>query len=176
MGIQDTMRPRLASVCSSINDDDLIMEISLIYLCIYIWPGQQSRYKDWLRAERSGDRSLVGARFFAHVQTDPGAHPASCIMGTLSFPGVKRLGRGADHPPLLAPRSRKSRAIPLPSSGPSGLLRGTFTFYSFIFYLAVCVEVSHVVYCYCCVFRPNLCCLFQFLLRVLYVPPVYSTL
>jgi hypothetical protein len=29
--------------------------------------------------------------------------------------------------PLLAPRSRKGRAIPLPHSGPSGLLRGTFT-------------------------------------------------
>jgi hypothetical protein len=41
----------------------------------------------------------VGARFFAHVQTGPEAHPASCTMGTGSFPGVKQLGRGADHPP-----------------------------------------------------------------------------
>jgi hypothetical protein len=41
----------------------------------------------------------VGARFFAHVQTGPGAHPASCTMGTGSFPGVKRPGRGASHPP-----------------------------------------------------------------------------
>jgi hypothetical protein len=40
-----------------------------------------------------------GARFFAHVQTDPGAHPASCTMGIGSFPGVKRPRRGADHPP-----------------------------------------------------------------------------
>ena len=39
-------------------------------------------------------------RFFsAPVQTGPGAHPASCTMGTGSFPGVKRPGRGADHPP-----------------------------------------------------------------------------
>jgi hypothetical protein len=38
----------------------------------------------------------------------------SCTMGIGSFPGVKLPGRGADHPPLLAPRSRKSRAIPLP--------------------------------------------------------------
>jgi len=29
------------------------------------------------------------ARFSARVQTDPGAHPASCSMGTGSFPGVK---------------------------------------------------------------------------------------
>jgi hypothetical protein len=41
----------------------------------------------------------VGARLFVHVQTGLGAHPASCIMGTGSFPGVKRPGRGADHPP-----------------------------------------------------------------------------
>jgi hypothetical protein len=38
-------------------------------------------------------------RFFEHVQTGPGAHPASCTMGTGSFPGVKRPGRGGDHPP-----------------------------------------------------------------------------
>jgi hypothetical protein len=80
-------------------------------------PGTQFcyRYSDWLRAGRSGDRIPVEASFFAHVQTGPEAHPASCTMGTRSFPGVKRPGRGADHPPLLAPRSRKSRAIPLPT-------------------------------------------------------------
>ena len=44
---------------------------------------------DWLRAGRSGDLILVGARFFAPVQTGPGVHPASCTMGTGSFPGVK---------------------------------------------------------------------------------------
>jgi hypothetical protein len=42
---------------------------------------------------------------FADAQTGPGAHPASCTMGTESFPGVKRSGRGADHPSLLVPRS-----------------------------------------------------------------------
>jgi hypothetical protein len=41
----------------------------------------------------------LGARFFAHVQTGPVAHPASCTMGTGSFLGVERPGRGADHPP-----------------------------------------------------------------------------
>ena len=29
-----------------------------------------------------------------------GAHPASCTMGTGSFPGVKRPGRDVDYPPL----------------------------------------------------------------------------
>jgi hypothetical protein len=51
------------------------------------------------RAGRSGDRIPVGAKFFAHVQTGPGAHPASCTISTGSFSGVKRPGRGADHPP-----------------------------------------------------------------------------
>jgi hypothetical protein len=70
-----------------------------------------------------------GARFFAHVQTGPGAHPVSCTMGTGYFPGVKRLGRGAGHPPILAPRSRKSRAIPLlPHRHLVACYRVTFTF------------------------------------------------
>ena len=53
-------------------------------------------------------------RFSAPVQTGPGAHPASCTMGTGSFPGVNS-GRGVTltpHP-LLVPWSRKGRAIPL---------------------------------------------------------------
>ena len=45
-----------------------------------------------------GIESPVGATFSAPVQTGPGAHPASCTMGTGSFTGVKRPGRGADHP------------------------------------------------------------------------------
>jgi len=56
----------------------------------------------------------LGARFSAPVQTGLGAHPASYIMGTGSFPGVKS-GRGVrltPHP-LLMPWSRKGRAIPL---------------------------------------------------------------
>jgi hypothetical protein len=55
-----------------------------------------------------------GEKFFALVQTSPGAHPASCTMGTGSFPGVKS-GRGVTltpHP-LLVSWSWKSRAIPL---------------------------------------------------------------
>ena len=52
-----------------------------------------------MRAGRSGDRIPVGAKFSAPVHTGPGAHPASCPMGTGSFLGVKLPGRGADHPP-----------------------------------------------------------------------------
>ena len=35
-----------------------------------------------------GIESRWGPRFSAPVQTGPGAHPASCTMGTGSFPGV----------------------------------------------------------------------------------------
>jgi hypothetical protein len=65
-----------------------------------------------VRGSNSKKKPPVGARFFAHVQTGPGAHPVSCTIGAGSFPAVKRLGRG-DHPPLLEPRSRMNRAIPL---------------------------------------------------------------
>ena len=54
---------------------------------------------DSLRAAQSGDRIPVRVRFSAPVQTCPGAHPASYTTGTGSFPGVKRPGRGVDHPP-----------------------------------------------------------------------------
>jgi len=63
---------------------------------------------------KSGDRIPVGARFSALLQTGPGAHSASCTMGTVPLPGVKS-GRGVTltpHP-LLLPWSRKSRAIPV---------------------------------------------------------------
>ena len=58
-----------------------------------------------LRDGRSGIESRSG-RDFPPVQTGPGAHPASCKMGTGSFPGVK-CGQGVlltTHP-LLVPRS-----------------------------------------------------------------------
>jgi len=49
----------------------------------------------------------VGASFSAPFQTGPEAHPAPYKIGTGFFPGVKRLGRGVDHPPHLAPRLKK---------------------------------------------------------------------
>jgi len=62
----------------------------------------------------SGDRIPVGATFSAPVQTGPRIHPASCTMGTGSFPGVKN-GRVVTLIPhtFLVPWSRKSRAVPL---------------------------------------------------------------
>ena len=54
-----------------------------------------------------GDRIPVGAKFFAPFQTGLGAYLGSYTMGTESFPGVKRPGRGVDHTPHLAPRLKE---------------------------------------------------------------------
>jgi hypothetical protein len=55
-----------------------------------------------------------GARFSAPVQTDHGDYPASYTMGIAPLPGVKRPGRGVDHPPPSRAEVKvKSRGIPL---------------------------------------------------------------
>ena len=82
-------------------------------------PVAQSVYrlaKDWtFRGSNPG-----GARF-SGVHTGPGAHPASCTMGTGSFSGFER-GRGVtltSHP-LLVPRSKNRLGLYLYSPlGPS---------------------------------------------------------
>ena len=86
----------------------------LVSIRVYLVRGEHSRYSDWLRAGRSGDRIPVGARLSAPVQIGPGTHPPSCTMGTGSFPRVKS-SRGVTLTPhhLLVPWSWKGRAIPL---------------------------------------------------------------
>jgi hypothetical protein len=92
------------------------------------------------------------ARYSAPVQTGPGVHPASCTMGTGSFPRVNS-GRGVTltpHP-LREPWSRKSTAInllPLPDARPvqslSACTRVTFTFTLMVYmgkYRSVCAEI-----------------------------------
>ena len=79
---------------------------------------------------------------FPPVQTGPGAHPASCTMGTGSFPGVKygRCVLLTTHP-LLVPRSWKSRAISLTilwaTTGPV-----TGKFYLYMQYTALLITAS----------------------------------
>ena len=71
-----------------------------------------------------------GARF-SPVQTVLGAHPASCTMGTGSFPGIKygKVVLLTTHP-LLVPWSWKSRAIPLPTIwATTGPVTGTLYLY-----------------------------------------------
>jgi hypothetical protein len=75
---------------------------------IALLPGQK-----WFNRIQNIVNISVGIAIFSTpVQTGPEAHPASYTMGTGSFPGVKRPGRGVVHPPHLAPRL-KSTAIPL---------------------------------------------------------------
>ena len=91
------------------------------------WAGQRSRFSDWLRAGRSGDRIPMGARFSAPVQTGPGAHPSSCTVGAGSFPGVNS-SRGVKLTPhtLLVPWSRERLEQYLYSPyGPYGLYRAS---------------------------------------------------
>jgi hypothetical protein len=87
---------------------------------VHLGPGERSRYSDSLRARRSGDRIPVGARFLAPDQTGPEAYSASCTMDTGSFPGVKRPGRGFDHPPPCSAKVEERVQLYLYSpSGPS---------------------------------------------------------
>jgi hypothetical protein len=62
-------------------------------------PGYLRRYSEWLRARRPGDRFPVEARSSVRIQTGPGAHPASYIMGFGPLQGVKRLGCGVNPSP-----------------------------------------------------------------------------
>jgi len=67
----------------------------MVYYGLFGWAvGIETRYG----LDGPGIESRWGARFSTLVQTGPGAHPASCTMGTVSFPGVKRPGRGVDNP------------------------------------------------------------------------------
>jgi len=105
----------------------------------YIWncgPGSSVGIATDYGLDGPGIESRLG-RDFPSVQTGPGAHPASCTMGTESFPRVK-CGRGlllTTHP-LLVPRSWKSRAKTLPTLWNTGPVTGSL--YLFIFETTVC--------------------------------------
>jgi len=66
----------------------------------------QSACFTWIRATDvsnyvkhlgAGDRIPEGGRDFPPVQTGRAFHPGPYTMGTRSFPGVNRPGRGVDH-------------------------------------------------------------------------------
>ena len=61
-------------------------------------PGQLRRHRDSLRARRSNP---------APIQTGTVTHPAYYTPGTRSFLGVKRSGRGVDHPPSSSAEVRE---------------------------------------------------------------------
>ena len=72
--------------------------------------------------------SRWGARFSAPVQTGAGAHPTSYTMCTGSFPGVKRPGRGVDHPPPPSAEVKERVELYLPL-GLRGLLEDDLYLY-----------------------------------------------
>jgi hypothetical protein len=85
---------------------------SLLLYLILIWSrnnvvGIATRYG----LDGPGIEFRWGRDFSAPVQTGPGAHPASYTMGTGSFPGIKRQGRGFDHPNPIAPRLKKDSTL-----------------------------------------------------------------
>ena len=72
-----------------------------------------------------GPEIPVGARFSSPIQTDPADYTASYAMGTCSFPGVKRPGRGADHPPPSSSEVKERVKLYIYSPPPLDL-RGLF--------------------------------------------------
>jgi hypothetical protein len=75
--------------------------VLFIIFLVKRWPRSSVRVATGYGLDGPGIEKIipVGAKFFSHVQTGPGFHPASCTMGTGSFPGIKLPGRGADRPP-----------------------------------------------------------------------------
>ena len=95
-----------------------------------------------------------GTRFSAPVQTGPGAHPASYTMGTGSFPGVKRPGRGVDHPP--PPSAEVIETVELyfySPSGPSWPVLGFCLF--FVFFISTLFILSYIHIFPCSFFLPK---------------------
>ena len=139
--------------CQSLSFD----ATNLFSSTLKLWAEQLSRYSDWLRAGRSGDRMPVQVRCSAPVQTGPGTHPASCTMGTGCFPGVKT-GRGVTltpHP-LLVPLVMKEQSYAsTPPMGhmdctePQCLYKGALDLYFFTLKLS---EISGCMSCesVCC--------------------------
>ena len=72
----------------------------------------------------------MGARFSVPTNTGPGAHSACCAVDTGSFHGVKRPGRGANHPPVSNYKvANVSKTCPRLPSVPTEAWHGvTFTF------------------------------------------------
>jgi len=81
----------------------------------------RSRYSDLLRAGRSGDRILgVGGGGGGWRDLPWGPPSLLCNGYRVSFPGVKRPGRGVDHPPPSSAEVKEKVKLYLYSpSGPS---------------------------------------------------------
>ena len=73
------------------------------FFFLYLWPQYLSRYSDWLRAGRSGDRIPMGGEIFRTCPDWPWGPPNLLYNGYRLSPGVKS-GRGVTltpHPFLV---------------------------------------------------------------------------
>jgi len=107
---------------------------------MYFWPGWLSCYSDSLRAGWSGYRVPLAARISTPFQTCPGAHPASYTVDTRSFQGLKRPGRGVDHPPASSSEVKERLDIyryPLWGFVVCSGVTFTFTFYKYIIIIII---------------------------------------
>jgi hypothetical protein len=126
----------------------------MYYIILLCGPGYSSRYSDSLRAGRSGDRIPLGTRFFAEVQTGPGAHSASYIMGTGSLiPGVKRPGRGVDHPPSSSSRVKERvdlyiPLLPLWAFMARSRVKFIILYYIILYYIILYYIILHYIILY----------------------------
>ena len=127
-----------------------------------------------------------GATFSAPVLTDPGAHPASCTMGTGSFPGVKSSWGDTLTPhPLLVPWSWKGRAIPLlplwavrPVQSLSAYTRGALYLLPYTWSRQSTVGILSLENQWLCENLPqqhqNILCVVHWTLSAVYVPPLLT--
>jgi len=112
-----------------------IIIIIIVIIIIYYAPEWRSRYSDSLRAGRSGDRIPVAGRDILSRPDRLWSPPILLYNGfRVSFPGVNRPGRGLDHPPNLASRSKEQYSY---SSTPPLGLRGLFhgELYLYLYYV-----------------------------------------
>jgi hypothetical protein len=79
-------------------------------------PGECSQFSDSLRTGRSGDRTPTKARFFLSVQT-----PRPTNWHRVCLPGVKRPGRGVNHPPPSSAEVKECVELYLYFPPPPGL-------------------------------------------------------
>jgi hypothetical protein len=96
--------------------------------------GTATRYE----LDGPGIESRWGGKIFSTRPERPWAYPAPCTMGTGSFPGVKQLGRGVNHPPPSSAKVKERVELYLYS--PSGWAfmacsRVNFTFLPLPLYL-----------------------------------------
>jgi len=116
------------------------------YVLFLLSPCTEIRDSDSLGVGRSGVRIPAEARFSAPVYTGPEDHPGSYTIGTGSFPGVKRPGRGVDHPPPSSVEVKeKVQQYLYFSSGPlSTVLRWILLF---LWLPYTVLDDWHLIYC-----------------------------